>query len=377
MCPHNFIPNESYTPILKMLNTLNDSLYLLAGAFDLFPDAILVVDIAGTIRNANKQVESVFGYTVAELHHQNLNMLLPGRYTQHHHNFVAKFFDTTTIRKMGAGVSLFGRRKDGREIDIDIALSLIETTSGKYALAVVRDISDKMRLVDHISSIEKIKKELEQFSYVLTHDLKAPLQKVKALTHLIHLELPEKESDDIKTMISYINESVDGMESLIHGVLEYHKAKLTKDDTASMVDLNEVFEQAIKLLEIPESFTVKVRQRLPSIIINKTSALQIFLNLISNAISHNKNEKGLLEIGYTVEGDKAVFTFADNGSPIPAALRENLFEISSQIKNAAERKSNGFGLSIVREIVEGNKSQKLWYEDSDLGGTAFKFTWNI
>ena len=360
-----------------MLNNLNDSLYLLAGAFDLFPDAILVVDVEGTIRNSNKQVESVFGYTVAELHLKNLNMLLPERYTQYHHNFVAKFFETTTIRKMGAGVSLFGRKKDGKEINIDIALSLIETNTGKFALAVIRDISDKMKLVDHISSIEKIKKELEQFSYVLTHDLKAPLQKVKALTHLIHLELPEKESEDIKTMISYINESVDGMESLIHGVLEYHKAKLTRVDSATLVDLNDVFDQAVKLLVVPETFTIKLKNTLPSIMINKTSALQLFLNLISNAISHNNKENGLLEISSTIVGDQLVFAFADNGTPIPDSHREKLFDIGVQMKNAGSGISHGFGLSIVKEIIESSNAQKIWCEDSELGGTAFKFSWNL
>lgn len=356
------------------MNSLNDSLYLLAGAFDLFPDAILVVDVSGTIRNTNKQVETVLGYRPDEVIGQNLNMLLPERYRHGHHNFVASFFERGSIRKMGAGIALYGRKKDGHEINIDIALSQIVTSTETFALAVVRDISDKISLASRLGSIEKMKSELEQFAYVLTHDLKAPLQKVKSLAQLIHLELSEQESDDIKTMIGYLTDSVSGMESLIYGVLDYHKAKLLRQNKYEQVDLNDTLNTCLEMLEIPERFQIQ-SETLPVIFANKTAILQVFLNLVGNSIKHCNKIDGFVKIESRMLEGSYLLSFSDNGSVVPQHLRPDLFNITAQMRNAATSKSHGFGLSIVREIIELNEGHKIWYEENEMGGSSFLFTW--
>jgi PAS domain S-box-containing protein len=359
-----------------MLN-INESLYLITGAFDLFPDAIIVVDAEGIIRNSNKQIEAVMGYTEDEIKNQPLNILLPERFRHNHYNFVASFFNTTGIRKMGEGISLYGKHKSGKEINIDIALSIIDTGKSKYALAVIRDISDKIKLAHQVNQIENIKNELERFAYVLTHDLKAPLHKVRALTQLIHLELSEKESEDIKTTVNYLNESVLGMENLIQGVLDYYKAKLNKNVVEEMVDLNLIFDQTMNMIEVPNTFTVKKIQSLPVIKGNPTMMLQVFMNLIYNAISHSTKENGLLEIDYSVENNLFEFSFSDNGTPIPNEKKSSIFEITTQLGFSQNKNSHGLGLSIVKQIVENNSKNKIWCEDSPLAGCCFKFTWPV
>lgn len=362
-------PQKSY------MISLSESLYLAAGAFDLFPDAIIVVDKNGIIRNSNRQVESVFGYTESEVNGKELIMLLPDRFKAAHPHFVGSFFYKASIRKMGAGMALFGKHKLGHEINIDIALSVINTNSEQFALAVIRDISDKLKLVNQITSIEKIKTELEQFAYVLTHDLKAPLQRVKMLTHLINLELSEKESDDIKTIINYLNDSVQGMESLIYGVLDYHKAKLEKNETVSTVNLNEIFSRALNMMVVPENVLVESVKPLPVVEGNETMLLQIFMNLIYNAVTHNEKEKGIIQIDWQETDNLIEISVADNGTIIPEQHRELIFELSTQLNPNVFKKSHGLGLSIVKQIVTKNKGSKIWYEPSSMGGSCFKFTW--
>ena len=354
---------------------LSETLYLAAGAFDLFPDAIIVVDKEGKIRNSNKQVETIFGYKENEVNGNELEMLLPDRFREAHPGFVKGFFGKASIRKMGAGVSLFGKHKHGHEIHIDIALSIIDTGVEPYALAVIRDISDKMNLVNQLNSIEKIKNELEQFAYVLSHDLKAPLHRIKMLTHLINLEFSEKESEDIKTIINYLNDSVHGMESLIHGVLEYHKAKLDKNDSSSSVDINEIYNSATKMIHVPENYLVELVKPLPILHGNETMLLQIFMNLIFNAITHNVKEKGILLIDWVENVNAIEFSFSDNGLVIPEEYREFIFEPRTQLDPNVFKKSHGLGLSIVNQIVTKNDGCKIWYEPSSLGGSCFKFTW--
>ena len=358
-----------------MLN-LNESLYMMAGAFDLFPDAIIVVDKKGCIRNANKQVETLFGFSLEEIKNQELNILLPDHIKKHHAHLMDSFFGAASIRKMGSGVSLLGKHKSGKEISIDIALSLIDTGSEKFALAVIRDISDKMNLVNQINHIEKIKNELEQFDYVLTHDLKAPLNRVKMLTHLINLELSEKESQEINTIISYLNESVMGMERLIYGVLDFHKAKLDKNQTNTEIDLNDVYKEVCTLVTIPNNFTLRIIKPFPKVIGNNALWLQIFLNLIDNAITHTKKKQGILEIDWSEDEAHYQFSFADNGIAIPKEQYEHIFDLNTQLDGTKFLKHHGIGLSIVKQAIEHQAENKIWYEESTLGGSCFKFIWS-
>ena len=357
------------------MNDLNKSLYLIAGAFDLFPDAIIVVDKHGIIRNANKQIEAVMGYRVDEVVNKELNMLLPERFRGGHHNFVASFFTTTGIRKMGAGIALLGTHKSGAEINIDIALSVIEVGNEKFALAVIRDITDKIRLASQISQLEFFKNELENFAHILTHDLKAPLHKVKSLTQLIHLELSERESEEIKLMINYLNESVQGMKNLIYGVLDYSKAKLNKDRIEADVDLNDVYSNAINMMEVPANFTIHKARELPVVRANNTMMLQVFMNLIYNSVAHTTKEQGRLEVDWREENGILEFDFADNGTPIPEDKRESIFEVSTQLGNTQNKRSHGLGLSIVKEAIVYDSANKVWCEESKFGGCSFKFTW--
>lgn len=359
-----------------MIN-FNETLLLITEAFDLFPDAIIVVNSKGIIINANKQVVNILGYTEEELKDKPLEILMPEKYRGGHSKLVGSFFNTTGARKMGSGIPLFGLHKSGKEVVIDIALSSVQTSTEKFSLAVIRDISDKVNLAKQLTKLEKIKTELEQFSYILTHDLKAPLQNVKALAHLIHLELSDKESNDIHTMINYLTESVESMENLISGVLEYHKAKLNKDNAAEDVDLNEVLEEVMKLIKKPEHFTIDVvKQQLPTVKCNRTMMLQVFLNFITNAIKYNDKKEGYLKIDWTEDEQEFQFEFADNGTIIPVDRREHIFDISSQLGKAKAAGSHGLGLPIVKQIIEGNDGNNfILCDESKLGGSVFKFSW--
>lgn len=357
------------------MKNLNDSLFLLTGAFDMLPDAIVVVDQFGKIQNSNKQVQAVFGYTADELTGKNLDILLPERFRNGHTSMVAGFIKNGHVRKMGSGMSLFGQHRSGAEFNIDIAISVVHTGSETYAIAVIRDITDKINLATQVTQMETIKNELEQFAYILTHDLKAPLVKVKAITQLLHLELSDQESEEIHTMMGYLNDSVSGMESLIYGVLDYYKAKIARNVAEEPVDLEAVFEESLKMIIVPDNYQVVKLKTLPTIRGNKTLLIQVFMNLIYNAISHNTNSQGILEIDWTLEGDTLVFGFSDNGKLIPAENRERIFELSTQLAENPDKKSHGLGLAIVKQIVVHNRANRIWCEESPLGGNSFRFSW--
>jgi PAS domain S-box-containing protein len=111
--------------------------------FEFSPDAIVVTDGNGRITNVNSQVESVFGYTRAELLGFPVETLLPERFRAAHPSHRGSYCDHPSIRPMGTGLELYGRRKDGSEFPVDIMLSPVETPGGPIFLSVVRDISEK------------------------------------------------------------------------------------------------------------------------------------------------------------------------------------------------------------------------------------------
>ena len=354
--------------------TGNDSIHVVVDAYEMLPDAIMIVDDQGLIIHHNKRTLTMFGYTKNELTGKSLAILMPDRFQAQHQQHVKAYFDRQQTRKMGSGLKLWGKRKDGKEFDVDIALSPIEQDGKHFAIAVVREISDKLQLEHRISSLEKIKDELERFAYVVSHDLKAPLQRIKMLAHLIGAEVSEHEGQEMKTMINYLNGSVTTMEKLIHGVLEY--AKVGNDEEKVMVDMNLVMDEVLRTISIPENFLVSKKNSLPTVKGNYTKVLQVFLNLLTNAIKYNTKPEGIVEVQTTESDQFYIIRFADNGRVIPPEDRDHIFKLFKRGATDADHHSHGIGLSIVKKIIE-QAGGKIWYEESPLGGSCFTFTWPI
>lgn len=352
---------------------MKDDIKILRGTFDLFPDAMLIINKDSIIVEFNRQTPVLFGYTESELIQAPLSLLIPEKYGRSHLQHVKNYFAAGHPRKMGAGLKLKGMRKDGKEIDVDIALSLIKRENENFALAVVRDISERLKLEEKIINLEHVKEELEKFSYTVSHDLKAPLQHVKALTQLIMQDLSPSESEHLKEYVKHLNSSLGTMENLIYGILDYARAGLYGG--TEQVDLNKVFEEVMRNIEVPANFRVDLRSSLPIVNANYTGFFQIFLNLITNSIKFNSREKGLLIIECIRKESYYEFRFSDNGIVVPQEQREQIFKSFNRLGGPATD-SHGLGLSIVKKIIE-KSGGKIHYEESTLGGSCLVFQWPI
>src|SRR5215469_14980968 len=113
---------------------------------DVLPDALVLVDAAGRITQVNSQVEALFGYTRSELDGLQLEVLLPERFHAAHVLHRERYAVSPRIRPMGAGLELYGRRKDGTEVPVDISLSPLTLGGALYVLAAIRDITERRRL---------------------------------------------------------------------------------------------------------------------------------------------------------------------------------------------------------------------------------------
>lgn len=340
------------------------------------PDTVIVVDEQVRIVAANKQVTGLFGYGVQELIGQKLSTLLPPQYRAKHDQHFREYLANPSVRMMGVGLQLYGLRKDGSEMDIDVALSPVEVKGRRLVVATIRDVTEKRDLERSLrrknEQLETINVELERFGYMIAHDLKSPLINIHALIHLIKKELPQEKSERLDEYILAVQNSLEAMTSMISGVSAYTKAGTT-DKVEEAVDLNKIMEEVTHLIRVPKGGSLEVTGPLPTIIGNKTKVLQVFMNLICNAFKYNDKEAARVEVQASVNGNSCQISVADNGPGVPTELRRRIFRLFDK-GNSLRKDSQGIGLSIVKKIVE-ERGGRIAVGESAMGGAAFSFTW--
>ncbi len=348
----------------------------LQAALDLLPDAAIVVDQNVKIIAANPQVFTLFGYQPAELINQNLNLLIPARYRQRHDKHFKHYFEAPAKRRMGAGYDLSGLHKNGEEVDVDIALAPVIIGGQQMALALIRDITVLKELDRNLlkknEELSLSNTQLERLGYVIAHDLKSPLLNIHALINLLNRELADKKSPKIKSYTKALSEISHSMMNLITGVAEYSTSGF-QGASEEVVDLNQVMQEVRKLVHFPPGFQLLIKDKLPAIKGNKTKILQVFLNLVNNAVKYNDKPEGKIEIQARASEKVCLINVADNGPGVPPELRGKVFELFR--KGAIEKEgSQGIGLAVVKKIIE-DRGGHIMVEASPLGGASFAFSW--
>ena len=267
--------------------------------------------------------------------------------------------------------------------DYDIKVPLLSNRDrlGK-ALSEMRDNLklSKEKEAENIKSLEaynislmKKNKQLEEFAYITSHDLKSPLRGINNLTEWIQEDMEETLSDESSKYFNMLRGRAHRMEALINSILQYSRAEKTKENQEKISSKN-VIHEVLESLDLPENISILIDDALPNITANKKDIFEVFKVFISNAIHHNKSDEPVLNISFQQLGNTVTFCIADNGPGIAEEFHEKIFTIFQTLERRDEVENIGAGLAIGKKIIEGYGG-KVWLK-SELGkGANFYFEW--
>ncbi|NER23098.1 MAG: PAS domain S-box protein [Symploca sp. SIO1C2] len=221
--------------------------------------------------------------------------------------------------------------------------------------------------------LEKKNSELDQFAYIVSHDLKAPLRAIANLSQWIEEDLQDHLTADTRHQMDLLRGRVQRMESLINGLLQYSRAGRLQSQL-ELVDVEELLKLVIDSLAPPPTFTIDVMSGMPKFITERLPLEQVFANLISNAIKHNHHTEGTVVIALAETTDFYEFAIADNGPGIAPEFQEKIFVMFQTLEARDKIENTGVGLAIVKKIIE-DKGGTIVVESQRSQGATFRFTW--
>lgn len=241
-----------------------------------------------------------------------------------------------------------------------------------FALEITDRIISEQKLQESASHLIKINKELDQFAYVVSHDLKAPLRAIANLSEWIEEDLGTEIKEDVKQNMAILRGRVFRLQNLIDGILSYSRVGRAKANVEE-VNVDELVREVINVVGIPSTFKVNVIKKLPSVVTNSIWLEQIFSNLLSNAIKYHDKPEGTITIDFSNKNDFYEFSLSDDGPGIAPEYHEKVFIIFQTLNARDNKESTGVGLAIVKKIVE-EQGGKIWIESNEGQGARFVFT---
>ena len=249
-------------------------------------------------------------------------------------------------------------------------IASLAATQLKNALSLQLREKAEREKEEVLKDLQKSNQELNDFAHVVSHDLKSPLRGMNTLVNWIKEDSEEFATEEVNKNFDLLLKRIDRMDLMINGILDY--ASIDKVDKIEKdIDLNIVVNDILDSIYIPDHFSVVIKNTLPVVKGDSYKLMQLFQNLISNAVKYSDKEKGLIEIGCKYKKEFWEFYVADNGIGIAEKYQEKVFQIFQVLEESED--STGVGLSIVKKVVDFYGGE-VWL-DSKLGeGTTFYFT---
>lgn len=333
-------------------------------------DSYYIFDMSLKLVDANRAGQDILGKPKSELLGMSLAEFFPGTererrleaYREVIRNSAPVFFEDVIFSKAGVP-----RHLNLSAFRVGSGLGLIASD-----LTRLKEYEEELRLT--IVELKRSNKDLEQFAYVASHDLQEPLRIVTSYIRLLEEHFGDSLDDKATQYFGFVVESARRMRRLIKDLLSYSRVD-TNAWSLEAVDSGEVVRRSVENLgvAIEESGADITWDSLPPVLADEVQAVQVFQNLISNAIKFRREEALRIHIEGKVDGGDVVFCVGDNGIGIAEEFHDRIFDIFQRLNDSTDYEGTGIGLSLVKRIVERHGGH-VWLDSKVGTGTKFYFT---
>jgi len=358
-------------------------------------DAIALLDLEGNILAWNRGAENVYGWSEAEALQMNIRDTVPEDKRQE----ALAFAEDSAAGKIVESFETQRVTKDGRVLEVWSTITLLRDDEGRPAAiaATERDITQRKRAEEELKTLNeslerrvaerttvaeqradelaRSNRELDDFTYVVSHDLKEPLRGIDAFSTFLAEDYADKLDEQGRKYIRVLRDSAMRMNALIEDLLQLTRIGRTRQTYApvSVQSLLEDIRQDLAFALEEKKVDLRIQSHLPTITCQSAHLKQVFQNLISNAIKFNDKPRPVVEIA--CHEDDGVYTFSvrDNGIGIDERYYERIFQIFQRLGYREDYEGTGVGLTICKKIVEA-RGGKIWLESKVGQGSTFLFT---
>jgi PAS domain S-box-containing protein len=339
----------------------------LRAAVESSPSGLLMVDAAGRIVLVNREVERLFGYSREELLGKPVDVLVPERFRGNHPHYRSGFVAHPSVRAMGAGRDLFGVRKDGTEVPVEIGLTPVATEEGLFVLGSIVDISARKRAEEQRRELEELLRQSQKMEAVgtlaggIAHDFNNILGAIIGFAEFLEHDLTTEQA---RADLAEVLKAAERGKELVERILSFSRRR---ERLLQPLDLGNTLQESAKLLRAtlpsPVEIHVVVDPHTPRIMADATSVQQVIMNLATNA-AHAMPGGGRFEVRAEPfyvrdsvarkypglhEGPHAVLTARDTGHGIDRSVRDRVFEPFFTTKPTGV--GTGLGLALVHGIM--------------------------
>jgi PAS domain S-box-containing protein len=335
-------------------------------------DAVVTIDAHGIIQSFNPAAETTFGYAATECIGHNVSMLMPEPDHSAHDGYLRNYLGTGSPKVIGIGREVIGRRKNGEEFPMDLAVGEFRIGNQSMFAGICRDVTARRRAQDEIAAVNK---ELESFAYSVSHDLRAPLRGIDGFSQALVEDFGTSLPDDAQQYLRRIRAGAQRMGQLIDDML-----------TLSRVTRGEINRERVDLSALAETVAAELRRLNPDRDVTfdcqpgiqaqgDSRQLRILLeNLIGNAWKFTAgNGHAAIEFGVTTRGRDKVYYLRDNGAGFEMDYADKLFAPFQRLHSVDEFEGTGVGLATVARVVQRHGG-RVWGEGEVGKGAVFYFT---